>query len=248
MEKLTNLFKNYLFFQNNAKQQLSSAIYAITGTRPSNLALYEIALQHSSIEEGPASNERLEFLGDAVLSLIVGEYLFKKYPLQEEGFLTDIRSRIVNRASLEELAKKVHLNKLLRYDANTIKRNNSKSIYGNALEALIGAVYIDKGYTRCQKFVVNRLLHIHIDLKDRIENDTNFKSQIVNWANKQGKNVTFQIVNETREDHIREFTAEVLIDGEVIGTGTGRTKKSAEQAASQHALQAASTTGKASKA
>ncbi|WP_243519161.1 ribonuclease III [Candidatus Cardinium sp. cBcalN1] len=204
---------------------------------PSNLALYKVALQHSSIEEGHTSNERLEFLGDAILSAIVADYLFKKYPLKEEGFLTDIRSRLVNRDSLNGLARKIHLDKFLHYDTNLVKRSGHKFIYGNALEALIGAVYLDHGYERCQKFVIDRLIVNYVSLKELIAHDTNFKSKIIQWAHKNHLQVVFRILEEKQYDYYKEFTAQVLINQKVMGAGTGRTKKCAEQMAAQQALQ-----------
>lgn len=229
---------HYLFVkQDPATQQLVTFIKVVTGMAPLNLALYKVALQHSSIEEGHTSNERLEFLGDAILSAIVADYLFKKYPLKEEGFLTDIRSRLVNRDSLNGLARKIHLDKLLHYNTNLVKRNRGKSIYGNALEAFIGAVYLDHGYDACKKFVIERLIVNYISLKELIEHDTNFKSQIIQWAHKQHLQVIFKTLEAKQYEHYKEFTAQVLIGEKVMGEGSGRTKKHAEQMAAQQALQ-----------
>ena len=219
-------------------QQLKKAIYAITRLKPGNLALYKLALQHSSVKDATASNERLEFLGDAVLSLIIGEYLFKKYPLKEEGFLTEIRARIVNRASLGSLAKKVGIDTLLHYNKSATHKDGFKFVYGNALEALIGAVYLDKGYKPCRRFVLDRLLHLHIDLEALIQNDTNYKSQLVTWANRNRKRVHFKIIAEKRVKGFREFTAQVTLEEQVVGQGQGSNKKQAEQQAAQAALEA----------
>lgn len=237
MGRLLSLLHYFFIKKDPATQQLVSFVRATTGMIPLNLALYRVALQHSSIEEGHTSNERLEFLGDAILSAIVADYLFKKYPLKEEGFLTDIRSRLVNRDSLNGLARKIHLDKLLHYDSNLVKRSGHKFIYGNALEALIGAVYLDHGYERCQKFVIERLIVNYISLKELIEHDTNFKSRIIQWAHKHHLQVIFRILEEKQYEHYKEFTAQVIIDEKVMGEGTGRTKKCAEQMAAQQALQ-----------
>ena len=218
-------------------KQFKSAIYAITRLRPSNLALYKLALQHSSIKENAKSNERLEFLGDAVLSLIIGEYLFKKYPLKEEGFLTEIRARIVNRASLGSLAKKIGVDTLLHYNRNAMQRGGFKFIYGNALEALIGAVYLDRGYKCCCRFVLGRLLRLYIDLEALVQTDTNYKSQLVTWAGKNQKHVQFKIVAEQCIERFREFTAQVVVEDQVVGQGQGSNKKQAEQKAAQAALE-----------
>lgn len=219
-------------------KQFESSIYAITRLKPGNLALYKLALRHSSAKADANSNERLEFLGDAVLSLIIGEYLFKKYPLKEEGFLTEIRARIVNRASLGSLAKKLGIDVLLHYNKDAMRKGDSKFIYGNALEALIGAVYLDKGYPCCRDFVIGRLLHLYIDLEELIQTDTNYKSQLVTWASRNRKNIQFKIVDERRAEHVSEFTAQVLIEGQTAGQGHGTNKKQAEQQAAQAALAA----------
>ena len=188
---MRSFFSKLLPTSSPAAKQFKKAIWAITNCRPRNLALYQLAMQHSSVREEAYSNERLEFLGDAVLSLIIGEYLFKKYPLKEEGFLTEIRARIVNRASLGSLAKTIGLDALLHYDKNALHRGG-KFIYGNALEALIGAVYLDQGYSPCRKFVLRQLLHCHVDLEELIETDTNYKSQLITWAAKSRKKMLFE--------------------------------------------------------
>ncbi len=208
----------------------------MTGLSPGNLKLYQLALRHRSVQNGEMSNERLEFLGDAVLSLIIGEFLFKKYPYKEEGFLTEIRSRIVNRASLGTLAKKVGVNALLQYDKSLTARGGSRFIYGNALEALIGAIYLDRGYRKCQEFVLGRLLHLHIDLENLVKNDTNYKSQLVTWANRQHKKIIFEVIGAQRSHDVRLFSAHAVIEGQVVGEGQGTSKKQAEQQAALAAL------------
>lgn len=229
------LLNKFFPSRNSQTKQLKKALYAITGFRPGNLKLYKVALQHRSVQNGEASNERLEFLGDAVLSLIIGEYLFKKYPYKEEGFLTEIRSRIVNRASLGNLANKIGIHALLQYDKSVAQRRG-RFMDGNALEALIGAVYLDKGYKNCSKFVLKRLLHLYIDLEVLIQHDTNYKSQLVTWANRNHKKVHFEISEEKRVQGDREFTAQALVDNEVAGEGQGANKKQAEQHAALIAL------------
>lgn len=225
-----------LFDSSAAARKLRKAVYAITRITPHNLSLYKLAFQHSSMPDATYSNERLEFLGDAVLSLIIGEYLFKKYPLKEEGFLTEIRARIVNRASLGKLAKQVGVDTLVQYHRSARNRGGFKFVYGNALEALIGAVYLDRGYHHCRTFVLTQLISAHIDLEALIENDTNYKSQLITWANRNRKKVHFQIIQEQQMGGNREFTAQAKLDSEVIGQGQGRSKKQAEQQAAYSAL------------
>jgi ribonuclease-3 len=238
MGKLIKLFRQYLWGHQDVKsRQFQEAIVAITTFRPNNIALYRLALKHSSIKEQEHSNERLEFLGDAVLSLIVAEYLFKKYPLQEEGFLTEMRARIVNRSSLSQLAMKIGIDLLLMYDARSVKQDAVKFVYGNALEAFIGAVYLDHGYKACARFVIDRLLQVHVDLDTLILTDHNYKSKIIAWAQKNRKSLQFVLVSEKRLKSGREFVVRLLVEGEVHGEGLGKTKKQAEQMAAQEALQ-----------
>jgi ribonuclease III len=237
MGRLINFFRKYFFVTKSSDSKaFKKTIYNITRLQPANISLYKLALQHSSVKEADYSNERLEFLGDAVLSLIIAEYLFKKYPLQEEGFLTEIRSRIVNRESLSELAQKIGIDALLVYDSRSLNRSNLKSMGGNALEAFIGAVYLDQGYEKCRKFIIGRLLGIYIDLKVLVETDQNYKSKIIAWAQKSRKFLVFELVSEKRIKNNKEFVIQLLVEGQVIGQGNGRTKKQAEQMAAQAAL------------
>jgi ribonuclease-3 len=239
MGKLINFLHQYCFSRKDAKtKQFQNAIYAITTFNPNNIALYRLALQHSSVvvKNQAHSNERLEFLGDAVLSLVVAEHLFKKYPLQEEGFLTEIRARIVNRESLSELARKIGIDELLSYDTRSVNHQNLKFVYGNALEAFIGAVYLDQGYQACARFIVDRLLQIHVDLETLVLTDNNYKSKIIAWAQKNRKNIQFELVSEKRNKGVREFLVQIVLEGEVTGEGCGKTKKQAEQMAAQEGL------------
>ncbi|MBX9889934.1 MAG: ribonuclease III [Amoebophilaceae bacterium] len=243
MGRILKLFNYFFTKKDPATRQLICFVKAFSGKSPSNISLYQIALKHSSVEGNSASNERLEFLGDAVLSLVVAEYLFKKYPLKEEGFLSEIRSRLVNREALNNLARKIHVDKMLHYDSHTIRKSGHKFIYGNALEALIGAFYLDHGYGHCRIFIIEQLIHNYISLKTLIENDTNFKSRIIHWGQKHHGQVVFKIIEEKQYEYYKQFTAHVLIDEKVIGVGTGKTKKCAEQAAAEQAILEVETTG-----
>ena len=220
----------------SSAKPLQKEIYAITKLRPRNLALYQLALQHGSLSKTEDSNERLEFLGDAVLSLIVAEYLFKKYPNKGEGFLTEIRARLVNRSSLGKLAKQIGIDALLQYNRSAI-RSGFKYIYGNALEALVGAVYLDRGYQHCSTFVVEQLLQQYVDLEEVVQNNTNYKSQLLEWANKHHQKVLFQIIDEQNFKGMKEFTAEVIIGEATAGQGKGRSKYQAELQAAHSALE-----------
>jgi ribonuclease III len=210
--------------------KLVQAIKNIAGLTPSNLALYKLATVHSSIarENGQGfkeSNERLEYLGDAILGAAVADYLFKKFPYKSEGFLTEIRSRIVNRESLNLLARKIGIASIVQYDQKNA--HLQQVILGNTLEAIVGAIYLDKGYLRTKKFVIDKLINPNYDLDELI--NSNYKSRIIEWSQREGKEVRFEIVNVKKSKNHKEFTAQVLVDNEAKGTGYGNSKKKAEQ-------------------
>jgi ribonuclease-3 len=225
-------------------KEFRQAITTVTGLSPTNAQLYRLAFTHSSAvrqqgENGrQQSNERLEFLGDAVLGTVVAEYLFKKFPYEQEGFLTEVRSRIVNRESLNAIALKLGLDKLVLLDAGQGRAARSRSVNGNALEALVGAVYLDLGYKSARKFILNRLVKPFVDVKSLTTTTANFKSKLVEWAQREGKTVRYDIQGEARPGGVMEFTAHVVIDNENVATGMGLSKKQAEQLAAERALAA----------
>ncbi len=211
---------------------LIAAIQNIAGFTPSNLELYKLATVHSSIakENGSGykeSNERLEYLGDAILGAAVADFLFKKFPFKSEGFLTEIRSRIVNRESLNLVARKIGVANIVQFDQKN--SHLQQVILGNTLEAIVGAIYLDKGYLRTKKFVISKLISPYYDVDDLVNSDSNFKSKIIEWSQREGKDVRFEIVNVKKGRNHKEFTAQVLVDNEAKGTGYGNSKKKAEQ-------------------
>ncbi|QNH61526.1 ribonuclease III [Hymenobacter sediminicola] len=219
------------------------AIATVTGRTPQNVRLYHLAFTHSSVvkQQGTEagrnqSNERLEFLGDAVLGTVVAEYLFRKFPYEQEGFLTEMRSRIVNRESLNALALKLGLDKLVQLDPGQGRAARSRSVNGNALEALVGAVYLDQGYKAARKFVLSRLVKPYVDVKSLTETTANFKSKLIEWAQRHGKAIRYELNGEARPGGVMEFTASVVLDDEVVATGMGLSKKQAEQLAAERAL------------
>jgi ribonuclease-3 len=218
--------------KSKADQKLIIAIKNIAGLTPSNLALYRLATMHSSLgREGDngfkESNERLEYLGDAVLGAAVADYLFKKFPFKDEGFLTEIRSRIVNREALNFLARKIGVGNIVQYDSKN--SHLQQVILGNTLEAIVGAIYLDKGFIRCRKFVFDKLIAPNYDLEAIVNSDSNFKSKIIEWAQREGNEVKFEIVDVKKGRNHKEFTAQVIVNGEPKGTGYGNNKKKAEQ-------------------
>ena len=216
-------------------KKLITAIRTIAGFAPSNLALYKLATLHSSkgkeIEGFRESNERLEYLGDAILGAAVADYLFKKYPFKDEGFLTEIRSRIVNRESLNHLARKVGISAIVQFDHKNSQLQ--KVILGNTLEALVGAVYLDKGFIRCKKFVVDKLIQPYFDLEVVVNSNSNHKSKIIEWSQRNGKEIKFEILDVKKGRSSKEFSAQVFIAEQPYGLGYGYTKKKAEQDAAQ---------------
>jgi ribonuclease-3 len=219
------------------------AIATVTGRTPQNVRLYHLAFTHASVvKQQPTtgrhqSNERLEFLGDAVLGTVVAEYLFRKFPYEQEGFLTEMRSRIVNRESLNALALKLGLDKLVQLDPGQGRAARSRSVNGNALEALVGAVYLDQGYKAARKFVLSRLVKPYVDVKSLTETTANFKSKLIEWAQRNGKAIRYDLNGEARPGGVMEFTASVVLDDEVVATGMGLSKKQAEQLAAERALE-----------
>ena len=199
---------NSLFLSEEDKL-LARTLKGILGTSVGNIELYKLALSHSSSRSDDDSNERLEYLGDAVLGSIVAEYLFKKFPFKDEGFLTEIRSRIVKRDSMNAIALKLSLNSLIQTDGGFDR--NAKSFLGNALEALIGSIFLDKEYKFTYNFVVNSIILPHIDMADLVEKNHNFKSILIEWGQKNAKKVNFRIVDEEGANHSKLFTAQVFI-------------------------------------
>ena len=226
----------------DVRKNLRRSIAHIIGERPSNTGLYQLALRHTSASKATAiegfreSNERLEYLGDAVLGMVIAEYLFKKYPYKDEGFLTEVRSRIVNRETLNGIARKIGLDELIEYDGNRTRSLPTRtSMYGDALEALVGAVYLDKGFRFSRRFILKELLS-HYDIDSVVQNNVNFKSRLIEWAQRTGKDIRFEILSEKGNSHFREFIAQVMIADEPFAVGTGYSKKKAEQAAAEKAL------------
>lgn len=232
MRRLINRILNL----SSSDKQLLLQLEHIVGFTPKYIEYYRLALMHRSRPDDVTdSNERLEFLGDAILGAIVAEYLFKKYPYQPEGYLTELRSRIVRRETMNNVALRMGLNKLVQYNQND--RGLSRShIFGNALEALIGAVYLDQGFTKTRTFILNQIIRAYIDLDTMESTDTNYKNQLLSWAQRSGKVLVFETVDEHNEGTRKLFTVAVMLDGEQVTTGTGFNKKEAGQVAARNAM------------
>ncbi len=209
----------------------------LLGFIPGTLSLYKTALSHRSVKEGTdENNERLEYLGDAILSGIVADYLFKRYPYKGEGFLTEMRSKMVNRQTLNDIAIKMGLKKITIYNKNDNSLKVSQ-IFGNTLEALVGAIYVDKGYNPTKQWVLRHIIIPHMFVEDLETLEINHKNKLYGWANKNGKNLEFETLDEHFENGRRLFTIGAVVDGELIAEGKAFNKKDASQIASQIAVE-----------
>lgn len=240
MRLIINRLKSVFISYSKEDKALIASIKMITGSKPFNLKPYKIATQHTSVAKSlrtgfKESNERLEYLGDAVLSVVVAEYLFKRFPFKDEGFLTELRSRIVSRDSLNHVARTIGVPQIVQFDRKRKTPNSHKSLYGNTLEALIGAIYLDKGFKYSSHFILKKLLKPHFDLEEIINTTKNYKSKLIEWTQKNAKTPTFEHLETIDKGHYKEFIMEVRINNEPIAKGHGLSKKKAEQDAAREA-------------
>ena len=221
------------------KREFSSRLKKILGFKPGNLKLYEIAFIHRSatfsMPDGKKiNNERLEYLGDAVLDAILSDYLFEKFPDATEGFMTKIRSRIVNRDILNQLSISMGINNILISNISSVQP--TKNLYGDALEALIGSVFLDKGFRKTKKMFIRNVLNKYLDLEVIIKTDTDYKSLVFEWVQKHKSNLIFTYNEEYDFNRKKSvFSTTLIIDKEEMGEGHGSSKKEAEQEAASQA-------------
>lgn len=217
-------------------KELKLFLKNILGCKPKNISVYRLALIHKSFihKDGKGNkmnNERLEYLGDTVLSTIVGDYLFKKYPYQGEGFLTEMRSKIVSRASLNKLAHKIGLSNHIKYSKDNFSQ--FLSMDGDAFEAIVGAMYLDKGYDFTYKVIAKKIFSIYLDIDTLEKTDWNYKSKIIDWGQKTKQKISFQVV-ETIETYSRkQYKVQVFIDEVGSETAIDFSIKAAEQLAAE---------------
>jgi len=228
-------FYNYYL---SPEKELARKLKSVLGFVPNNLRLFKLAFFHKSMNNSEVkrksnNNERLEYLGDSVLSTIVAEYLYKKYPGRDEGFLTKMRSKIVKRKTLNKVAEKMGIDLILsRYTQGKM----SYSMLGNAFEALIGALYIEYGYEKTKNYVIAKILMKYLDVHELESSDDNYKSQLLEWGQKEGRQVSYKLINKYKLDKRDRFKIGVYLDGEEICVAEDFNKKSAEQIASSSAL------------
>ena len=222
------------------EKELYRAFRNMLGFYPRKISFYQEALMHKSMSAhaksgAPINNERLEFLGDAVLGAVIGEIVFHHFPCKREGFLTNTRSKIVQRESLGKLAVEIGLDKLLRINESNHTHNNY--LAGNAFEALIGAIYLDRGFAYCKSFITNKILQRIIDIDKVAYQEVNFKSKLLEWCQKHKVTLEYVLLDETKaEDGSPLFNSMVVINGQECGRGKGYSKKESHQKASKNAL------------
>jgi len=210
----------------------------IFGFYPENICLYKQALRHKSISKEikdglKDSNERLEYLGDAVLSSIIADYLFKQFPYRDEGFLTEMRAKYVNRIQLNKLSEKIGLRNFLLADIDSINANSS--IYGDAFEALIGAIYLDKGYNFTRKVVLTKIFTSYFDIHQLEFSEINYKSKLFEWVQKERKSLQFKVIDPKESANTRKHFVKIYINDVFYGEGIGSSIKLAEKKASEEA-------------
>ncbi len=221
-------------------KDLYRSIKNIFGFNPGNIHLYKLAFRHKSANKDvngiKINNERLEYLGDAVLSSVIADFLFKKFPYKGEGFLTEMRSKIVCRTNLNKLSRKMGLDKLI--ESSPEIKSSSKSMRGDAFEAFIGALYLDKGYDFAKRIIIKRIVNIHIDI-DALEHlDTNFKSKLIEWGQKEKKEVDFRLIVEKDGKVSKQYEVEIFVDHKPISKGIDFSIKGAEKIAAEKACSA----------
>lgn len=227
------------FFRKGPDKTLQTFLQKNFKLTPGDISLYKTALQHKSLfrEQKDVSlyNERLEFLGDAILDAVVAEYLYNYYPEEEEGSLTKLKSKIVNREYLNKLGNKFKIGDQLKFQV--YGDNAPKSIIGNAFEAMIGAIYLDKGFNFTRKFIVNEVIKKHIDPEELLHEEFDHKSKIIIWSQREKKKLLFDLEKEERVGIEKIYHIALVVNGEKLCTEKARNKKEAEQLAAKTACQ-----------
>ena len=223
------------------EKELYSSLFNVIGFYPHDISLYKQALLHKSIakrnEKGrPVNNERLEFLGDAILDAIVGDIVFRHFEGKREGFLTNTRSKIVQRETLNKLAQEIGISQLIMSNGHSSSHNSYMD--GNAFEALVGAIYLDRGYEACMRFMKKRILSQLINLDKVAYKEVNFKSKLIEWCQKNRVKLDFKLIEQKRDENNNPiFVYQAIVEGLEGGSGKGYSKKESQQLASKQTLQ-----------
>lgn len=230
---IRRLYNHYL----SSEKEFARSVANIIGFTPKNIHIFKQAFSHKSAVDPKlhtvTSNERLEYLGDSILSTVVAEYLFQKYPNSNEGFLTKMRSKIVKRKTLNRIADDMGIDVVLQEHNDT---RLSESMKGNALEALVGAIYLEKGYKTTKNIIVNNILRRHLNIEKLEELDDNYKSKLLEFCQKNGNDIDYKVVERFKFDNRDRFKIAVYVNGKEVANGEDFNKKSAEQSASFKAL------------
>lgn len=227
-----------LLFRKDKESYL--CFYKMLGFYPHDIHIYEQALLHksSSVKSDKGrllNNERLEFLGDAILDAVVADILYQKFEGKREGFLTNTRSKMVSRETLNRVAEQIGLSKLIKFKTRQSAHNSYMG--GNAFEALIGAIYLDRGYYACKYFLEHRIIGKYIDLERISRKEVNFKSKLIEWSQKNRMEISFELVNQGYDEfNSPTFDSEIVIEGIHAGKGMGYSKKESQQIASHETL------------
>ncbi|MBT8265670.1 MAG: ribonuclease III [Bacteroidia bacterium] len=233
-----NFIRNILNSRSDEDGNFFVRLQNILGFKPKDVDIYKIAFTHRSMnkrddEGNPINYERLEFLGDAMLSSIIATHLYNEVPQGDEGYLTKMRSKIVSREHLNELGKELNL---IAYVESKIPKDNfGNNIYGNLFEALVGAIYLDKGYSFCEKFIYTTVILPHVDIEKLEGKVISYKSLLIEWCQKEKKTFNYEVYEDTGNDELRHFSVKLSINDKVISKARATSKKKAEEKASKRA-------------
>lgn len=231
-----NFFRNKKKLPSQKDNDFYNDLAKILGFKPKNINIYKKAFTHSSVKEvtkdgKPLNYERLEFLGDTVLSTVISDYLFKASPLGDEGYLTQMRSKIVSRNNLNDIGKDLNLIHLIK---SQVRENRfGDNIHGNVFEALIGAIYVDKGFNFCKKFIHTNLIKNYVEIADLETKISSYKSLLIEWCQKEKKEYKFEIYEDSGNDIKRHFSVKLYIEDKQISKGRDTSKKKAEEKAAK---------------
>lgn len=236
-----NVIRNILNSRSGKNGNFFDAIQNIIGFKPKNITNYKRAFVHRSLNKKDSlgndlNYERLEFLGDAMLSAIIAAYLFNEVPEGDEGYLTKMRSKVVSRKHLNELGNDLNLIQFI--ETNIPKDHFGQNIYGNLFEALIGAIYLDRGYKYCEKFIYERVIHPYVDIEQLEGKVISYKSLLIEWCQKQKHKFNYEVYEDTGKNEVKHFAVKLWIDGKVIAKARATSKKKAEEKASKRAYYA----------
>lgn len=231
-----NLISKIVHSLSKEDKQFYEDLKKLLNFSPRNLSKYKKAFTHWSIqmidgEGNPLNYERLEFLGDSIIGSVIAAYLYKKVPTASEGYLTQMRSKIVSREHLNELGKELNLIRFVK--SNIDQANVGDNIHGNIFEALIGAIYLDKGYNSCERFIYRNVILTHVDIEKLEGKITSYKGVIIEWCQKQKKKYKFETYEDTGNELIKHFSVKISIDGVIVAKGRATSKKKAEELAAK---------------